>query len=220
MSAINGVTNPYADLGLAVQQGAAKQALGQEQFLRLMTTQLQHQDPFKPMESGEFLSQIAQFSTVSGIQDLQASFSSLASSMVSNQTLQAAGLIGREVMVQSEVGFLPEDGTLQGAAYVPSGGQVQVDIVDASGTVVRSLDLGTQPAGAARFDWDGLDSRGLRMEEGSYTLQARLQQGETQQSLQTFAVAQVKSVALGSSGIALELRGLAATALNDVYQIL
>lgn len=220
MAAINSVTNPYADLGLAAQKTDTKKQLGQEEFLRLMTTQLQNQDPFKPMESGEFLSQIAQFSTVSGIQDLQASFSSLASSLVSNQTLQAAGLIGRSVMIESETGYLPGDGTLQGAAYVPSGGQVMVDVVDASGNVVRNLDLGVQKAGAARFDWDGLDNAGKRMDEGSYTLKARLVQNGSEQALQTFAVAQVKSVALGSAGITLELRGLAATPLNDVYQIL
>ena len=69
----------YADLGLAVKtQTATKKTLGQEDFLKLMTTQLQYQDPFKPMDNGEFLGQMAQFSTVSSIQSLQSSFAQLA----------------------------------------------------------------------------------------------------------------------------------------------
>ena len=65
--------------------------LGQEEFLRLMITQLKNQDPTKPLDSGEFLGQLAQFGTVSGLADLKSSFTELAGSLVSNQALQAAG---------------------------------------------------------------------------------------------------------------------------------
>lgn len=213
-------TSRYADLGLALQQPAAQKELGQADFLRLMTTQLRHQDPFKPMENGEFLGQIAQFSTVSGIQEMQQSFASLAASLTSNQTLQAATMVGRSVLVPSEIGYLPDDGELQGAAYLPASGQLVVDIVDAGGQVVRNLDMGTQAAGLARFAWDGRNNAGEQLPEGSYVLRARLVQGNAQQSAATLAVGRVQSVVLGAGGLNLELLGLAPAALADVYQIL
>ena len=214
-------TNPYADLGLALQAPSTKkQELGQAEFLRLMTTQLQNQDPFKPMESGEFLSQIAQFSTVSGIQQLNDAFGGLSSSLTANQTLQAAQLVGRGVLVPSDRGWLPESGELRGAATLPASGTLNVEIVDASGQVVRRLDLGTQPAGTRHFSWDGLDANGDRLPAGSYTLRARSGDGTSQIALDTLAVGQVRSVALGTGGLSLELEGLAPVALADVQQIL
>ncbi|MES0874122.1 flagellar hook assembly protein FlgD [Sinimarinibacterium thermocellulolyticum] len=210
----------YADLGLALRQPAARQSLGQDDFLRLMTTQLQNQDPFKPMENGEFLGQIAQFSTVSGIQELQASFASLATSLAANQTLQAASLVGRGVLVSSETGWLPQGGELRGAAVLPASGDVVIDIVDASGTVVRTLDLGPQATGVARFAWDGRDNAGAAAAEGRYTMRARLLQGAAQTALETLAVGQVQSVGLGRNGLTLELVGLDPAPLADIVQIL
>ena len=78
-------------------------SLGQDEFLELMMTQLQNQDPLNPAESGEFLSQIAQFGTVNGITELQQSFSTLASSLQSNQALQASTMVGRSVLVENNI---------------------------------------------------------------------------------------------------------------------
>jgi flagellar basal-body rod modification protein FlgD len=214
------IDTTYSDLGLALQQPATRQSLGQEDFLRLMTAQLQNQDPFKPMENGEFLGQMAQFSTVSGIQELQTSFATLASSLSANQTLQAATLVGRSVLVPSSSGWLSEGEELRGAAFAPSSGQVMVDIVDASGQTVRSLDLGTQPAGLASFSWDGLDDGGEAAAEGAYTLRARLVQGSSQTALETLAAGRVQSVGLSRDGLTLDLLGLGPASLGDVLQIL
>lgn len=214
------IDTTYSDLGLALQQPGARKSLGQEDFLRLMTAQLQNQDPFKPMENGEFLGQIAQFSTVSGIQELQGSFASLAASMSANQTLQAATLVGRSVLVPSNTGWLPEDGELRGAAYAPSSGQVLVDIVDTSGQTVRSLDLGQQSGGIVSFTWDGLDAGGAPAAEGNYTLRARLVQGSSETALETLAAGRVQSVGLSRDGLTLELLGLDPVRLADVLQIL
>lgn len=210
-----------SDLGIATQQNRAqKQALGQDEFLKLMTTQLKNQDPFKPMESGEFLGTIAQFSTVSGIQSLQSSFEGLAASLSSNQTLQAAQMVGRAVLVPSQVGFLPEEGLLMGAADLPSGGEVSIEIRDASGQVVRHLDLGEQPAGLAEFTWDGVADDGTQLPEGSYTIAAFVRQGGGATSVSTLGVGLVNSVSLGANGLTLDLLGMAPVALTQVRQIL
>src|SRR5262245_53832534 len=94
--------------------------LGQEDFLRLMITQFKNQDPFKPMENGEFLAQLAQFSTVKGLDDLNNSFGNLSSSVVSNQALQASSLLGRTVLVDGNMGNLDAGGQLSGAVELQS----------------------------------------------------------------------------------------------------
>jgi flagellar basal-body rod modification protein FlgD len=104
-----------AALGLAPQQTEPELELGQEQFLSLMITQLKNQDPFKPMESGEFLGQLAQFGTVSGLAGLQTSFDSLATSLVSNQALQAASLVGRSALVASSAITIGAGQSVEGA---------------------------------------------------------------------------------------------------------
>ena len=122
--------------------------LGQADFLKLMITQFQNQDPFKPMENGEFLGQIAQFSTVSGIDDLNSGFDSLATSIQDEQALKAASLVGRTVVAETNVGYLGTDRPLNGSVeidgYVSA---VQIDIKDSSGAVIQRLNLGEQRAG-------------------------------------------------------------------------
>lgn len=215
-------SNPYAALGLGLQKtdGSSSGALGQDAFLKLLTTQLKNQDPLKPTDNTQFLGQLAQISTVSGVQSLNDSFNALSSSLTSSQTLQAAQLVGHNVLVPSSAGYLPDGGALNGAVVPTSSGNVQVDVVDASGQVVRTLDLGPQSAGVVNFSWDGKDARGTSLDAGTYKLQARLAQGDTQTALTTYASSTVQSVQLGSDGLTLDLRGIGAFALSDVVQIL
>jgi flagellar basal-body rod modification protein FlgD len=217
---VSGVTDQYSDLGLALQQSSNKKTeLGQDTFLKLMTTQLKNQDPFKPMDSGEFLSQIAQFSTVSGIQSMNDSLSGLSSALTSNQTLQAATMVGHGVLVPSDSGYLFSDGGLAGRTELPSSGGLSLEITDASGQVVRRVDLGQHAAGSADFKWDGLDEAGNRMPEGTYGVKAVLDSGGTSQALDTSVVGLVNSVSVGSSGITLNLPGMDPVALSQVREI-
>ena len=213
--------NTYNDLGLALRESGNQNAeMGQEDFLRLMTTQLQYQDPFKPMESGEFLGQIAQFSTVSGIQAMQDSLNGLAAALSSNQTLQAASLVGRNVMVPSDTVWLGAEGEITGGAELPYSGNLVVEISDAAGQVVDRVDLGTQPAGVARISWDGTDASGERLPEGSYTMNAMLFNGGVSEQVQALASGTVNSVSMGSSGLTLNLYGMQPVSLSSVRQIL
>ncbi|HET8883698.1 MAG TPA: flagellar hook assembly protein FlgD [Solimonas sp.] len=224
MTATSGVAdNPYATLGLGLNKtddDGGGSALGQDAFLKLLTTQLQNQNPLKPTDNTEFLGQLAQISTVSGVQSLNDSFGALANSLTSYQTLQAAQLVGHKVLVPSSAGYLPDGGTLAGAVAPSASGDVQVDIVDASGQVVRTLDLGQQSAGVVNFSWDGKDSHGDALAAGTYKLQARLAEGATQTALTTYASSTVQSVQLGADGLTLDLQGIGAFALSDVAQIL
>ncbi|GAB4356953.1 MAG: flagellar hook assembly protein FlgD [Gammaproteobacteria bacterium] len=195
----------------------------QEDFLELMVAQLKNQDPMKPMESGEFLGDIAQFGTVSGIQDLQESFAALSESIYSNQALQAAALVDRSVLVPLDQGVLPEGGALAGVVELPvSTSQLTVSIHDGAGSLVRRISLGAHAAGLPRFQWDGL------MDDGSYATPGRYQvraeaviDGETT-SLSPLIEAEVRSVTLGGSGqgLRLDLEQLGTIDFSMVRQIL
>ena len=218
--------NILSDLGLARPQTAAPDSasqgrLNQEAFLELMMTQFRNQDPFKPMENGDFLGQLAQFGTVSGIEDLQQSFGTLATSLYSDQALQSSGLIDRNVLVPREVGALGNSQPLAGAVDLPaSTGSLSVQVTDASGELVRRLDLGTQDSGIVRFEWDGLDGSGARMPPGNYRLEAISSGAGVNEQVPVLIEARVESVTLGNAGgVLLNLEGLGEHALADVRRI-
>jgi flagellar basal-body rod modification protein FlgD len=220
---VGGNTNDtFSNLGLALQQSGdnKRTELGQDAFLKLMTAQMKNQDPFKPMESGEFLGQIAQFSTVSGIQQMQASLAGLNTALTSNQSLQAANLVGHAAMIDDDSAYLFAEGGLSGSAALDASGAVAVDIVDSTGQVVRRLDLGTQPAGDVSFTWDGNDESGARLPEGRYTVRATALTGGATSALDTQVMGVVSSVTLGSSGLSLNLYGMDPVALSAVREII
>lgn len=214
----------YASLGLTRQDPPERSSneLAQEDFLKLMVTQLKHQDPFKPMENGDFLAQIAQFSSVSGLDQLNQSFSTLAESMTSNQALQAGALVDREVLAPLEFGLLPEGGSLGGIVDLPSSaGNLVVSITDSAGALVREINLGTQAAGQIAFSWDGSTDSGAYAPPGVYQVRAQAAVGDENEALNTLIAARVDSVTLGSGtqGLRLNLEGLGPIAFSDVAQI-
>lgn len=206
MSTIND-TAALNQLGLANRLPSDKNRLGQEEFLMLMTKQLTNQDPMKPMESGDFLGQIAQFGTVSGIEDLQKSFSQLASSLSSNQSLQAAALIDREVLVPSEYANLPDGGTVKGAvALERSATDVVFRVYDTNGELVRRISTGAQTPGIVEFTWDGKAEDGTRMPPGEYEIRAEAQSGNAAEAQEVLIASRVQSVSISPFSGALKLR--------------
>lgn len=214
------------ELGLATVEKPTqkKQELGQEAFLKIMTTQLQHQNPMKPMENSDFMSQMAQFSTVTGIQDLQKSFTDFASSIASDQALQAASLVGRFVSAPSGEGILSAGGEIQGQFELPaSSANVNLKIINPSTNgVVRTINLGEQRAGAVNFTWDGFDENGALANPGLYKIQAEAKLDGVNTALQTQVKSRVESVTMGSGNKSLQvnLEGLGAIAFNQIKHIL
>ncbi len=196
--------------------------LGQNEFLKLMTTQLANQDPFKPMENGEFMGQIAQFGTVNGINELLTSFQDLAANLQSSQALQASNLIGRQVLVEHDQGFLPQSGELLGAAELESSASnVAVNIYDASGEALGRVDLGPRPAGLVQFAWDGQTFSGQRASSGRYRIEVEATYGATTESITPQVVDEVSSLTLGGVGqeMLVELKNLGSIGFNQVNQI-
>lgn len=194
----------------------------QDDFLTLMTTQLKHQDPMKPMENGEFLGQMAQFSTVSGLEKLQKSFSSLANSMQSNQALSAANLIGKDVLAASDTAILQaEKTTVKGAVKIPaSTSDVTVTILDSTGKPVQQINLGPQQEGIHAFTWDGKTQDGKTAARGTYRFSAEfsVDAGKTE-SAQTLLYSKIESVNVNEGNIQLNTADGNSHKLSEVTQI-
>lgn len=208
-------TNQLSNIGVSGRpQSTDKGKLGQEQFLKLMVTQIQNQDPFKPMENGDFLAQIAQFGTVSGIQDLQNSFSSLSNSLVSNQALQASSLVGRSIVVETQNFRHTPGNNLNGLVGLHTAtDSLSVDIMDNSNQVVRSIKLGSNSAGVVNFIWDGKNEKGQIMPAGEYKMLAKANVGGSTIAMQTLVSEKVDSVTLGTGQQGL----LVNTTSNNTY---
>jgi flagellar basal-body rod modification protein FlgD len=218
---INPTASVYEQLN-APPRASSNDDMGQSDFLKLMTTQLRNQDPFEPIENGEFLGQIAQFGTVSGIQELQQSFGDLSSALQANRALQASVLVGKQVMVSGSQAELAADTGLHGAVEVPGAvSDLHVRVLGIGGETLADIELGAQAGGIVEFQWDGELADGTRALAGTYTLSAAAGVAGEEQALATLAVANVNSVTLGNGAddVRLDLGALGEIALSDVRRI-
>jgi len=223
---MNSITNDsslFKTLGLSKElQQKPNGELQLEDFLDLMVTELTHQDPFKPMENSELASQISQFATVSGIDELNNKFSDLSGSLVSDQSMQAANLIGRRVLVPLGGGYLETGGSIDGVVGLNDpAGSVTVSVYNAGGALVREIDLGTQTKGEVRFSWDGMTDGGDYAPAGQYQVAAQASVNGEVSSPYVLTEAEVSSVNIGSGGqgLALNLKGLGPIPFDDIAEI-
>ncbi|MFP5505422.1 MAG: flagellar hook assembly protein FlgD [Gammaproteobacteria bacterium] len=203
-------------------QTGASDKMGQDAFMKLLVAQLRNQDPMQPMENGEFLSQIAQFTQTTGIQELQASFEEFSASMVSNQALQAANLVGRDVLAPTGLGVLSQGGAIRGSVDLDSASaRVAVNIYDGAGQLVRSLPLGSQAAGSVPFQWDGLRDDGTYATPGTYLISAEAEFDGRDEAVEALVANRVDGVTLGRGGsLLLDLAGVGPLEFSQVKQIL
>lgn len=223
MSTVNNNAALLDSLGLLRQEqrATASNELGADDFMKLMIAQMQNQNPMDPMDNGDFIAQLAQFSATSGIQDLNASFTGLAESLQSYQALQASGLVGRSVLIISDSGQINAGGSISGMisleATTP---QLNVGIYDQNGALVRRLPMGMQSEGMVHFNWDGMADDGSAAPGGVYEVRAEaLIDGKTT-AMGTLIYNDVESVSISSrGGVLLNLAGVGTVDLSKVYQI-
>ncbi|SDD14117.1 flagellar basal-body rod modification protein FlgD [Variovorax sp. CF079] len=199
----------------------------EQRFLKLLVTQLNNQDPLNPMQNAELTSQLAQMSTVSGIEKLNGTLSGLVNQTGTNQVLQAASLIGYNVLSPGneiatkapEVGKDPA--VVPFAVQLPgSAGDVEVKIVDAAGKTVRTLNLGSLPEGVNAVTWDGKADDGTVAPAGSYTFTVAADNNGTTVEATALTFSQVAAVKQGTSGVTLELASGRSIGLSDVRMFL
>lgn len=197
-------------------------SLGQDDFMKLMLQQLKNQDPFKPTDNTEFISQMAQLTSVSGISEMNENLSALASSLYGGQLMDASALIGKEVLVASDVLALPSEGEVAGQLSVPVSTQaVDVEILAPTGEVLGKVALGPQSAGPVAFSWDGTGLDGERLPPGNYWIRAQYLNGNTVEALQTEIRSPVRSVSLPSGGGSptVQVDGLGSVSMLEIKEI-
>jgi flagellar basal-body rod modification protein FlgD len=218
-------TDPLSGLGAlagsASSTAKARDTLDQKAFLQLMIAQFRNQDPTKPKDPSEFLSQLAQFSTVSGIQDMQSSISVLSDSLRSQNVMGGATLVGREIMAPESEIAIAADESVSGGIYVPEGvTTVEMTIKDASGQLIRRVNVPVE-SGLNEFTWDGITERGTPAGAGTYQIEAIAKFGTRSESLQVMLNTRVNSVTIDptTNSLTLNTRGLGAVAIGDVRRV-
>jgi flagellar basal-body rod modification protein FlgD len=192
--------------------------LGQDAFLKLMITQMKNQDPLSPQSNSEFVAQLAQFSSVQGIEKLNTNFNNFSSGFQSNQALQASALVGRSVSVESTTSILDMGGIISGSVNVPAAtSDLKINIYASSGELKAQIPVGAAASGDLNFRFDGQNIEALPADTYRFEVTAT-QSGQAQQ-LATNLSANVNSVTLGANGnLVLNLAGIGSVDISKVKQ--
>ncbi|MDQ0083843.1 MULTISPECIES: flagellar hook assembly protein FlgD [Variovorax] len=195
----------------------------EQRFLKLLVTQLNNQDPLNPMQNAELTSQLAQMSTVSGIEKLNSTLSGLVNQTSSNQLLQATSLIGYNVLSPGDTltTKTPEEGKEPAsqafAVELPgTASDVDIKIVDGTGKVVRTISAGSMTEGVNAVTWDGKDDTGAVVPAGAYRFTVEATNGSATVKATSLTFSQVAAVKQGTNGVSLELMTGNNISLSDV----
>lgn len=217
-----GILQANADQGVQYSVDASSQAksrLGRDDFLKIFLTQLQYQDPLNPMEGTEFTAQLAQFSSLEQLFNVNENLGKIKSMQDSEARLQVLGLIGKQIKARGDSLFLEEGKEAKGAFGLDETADCTVIVEDQAGNVVRRISLGQLEAGQHVFSWDGLDGDGREVAPGSYKFSV-LALDETGQAVpaDTLVCGLVTRVSMGDETPVLYLGDVPIT-LTQVYEV-
>jgi flagellar basal-body rod modification protein FlgD len=191
----------------------------QDRFMTLLVTQMKNQDPLNPLDNAQVTSQLAQLSTVTGIDKLNDSMNAIAASFQGSQNLQAASMIGHGVVVPGSTLELKDGKSVFGFDLTQSADKVEVLVKDASGNVVRKLDPGYLTSGFNSLGWDGKTDAGTNAVNGNYSFEVVATSGGKKIEVAPFSFGLVSSVAFGSQGTTLSILNMGDVAMTDVRQV-
>jgi flagellar basal-body rod modification protein FlgD len=192
----------------------------QDRFLTLLVTQMRNQDPLNPMENAEVTTQIAQISTVNGIDKLNATLAGMEASFLAAQTLQAGSLVGRGVLGEGD-SLLLEQGKGTGAFVLDApAADVQINFFDSKRVLVHTETLDVVRAGTTVIEWDGKTDTQEQLADGKYTFEVTALRDGKRTDVDTLGFGRVQGVVLDAQGLMLDTRGLGVLALGQVKQIL
>jgi len=210
----------YESLGKRAESKATAVDDAQSRFLTLLTTQLKNQDPLNPMDNAQMTSQLAQISTVDGIERLNATLQKMLEGTNDAQTMQAAALVGRGVLVPGAALQLVQGAAVGGLELSGSADEVSVAIKDANGLVLRTLNLGALGAGIHGFTWDGNTDNGTPAAEGNYSVSIAAKRGGEMVTASALALGMVSSITRAAQGMTVNVGVLGAFTLTDIKEIL
>lgn len=214
------IANPKST-GSTGSTGATQSASSTEdRFLKLLVTQMKNQDPLNPLDNAQVTSQMAQLSTVTGVEKLNTTLAAMSQSFISSQSMQAATMIGHSVLAQgSELDVKGGAASAGGVDLQGAADKVVVNVKNSAGKVVSSIDLGAQKTGTVPFQWDGKMDDGQVAPDGKYTFSVTATQGTDNVTANPLAQGKVTSVTLGASGVSLNIEGLGVIDAAKVNQI-
>ncbi len=212
-SSLNGTSSSTATTKTAAEQQ-------QDRFLTLLVTQLKNQDPLNPMDNAEMTSQMAQMSTVEGIEKLNTTLSSMVDDIANSQSMQAASMIGKGVLVPGKNMTLSDGTAYAGINLESAADQVTLKIMDSSGNVIQTEKLGAREAGVFNIGWDGVMADGTTAADGNYTFSVEAVQGGNTVTATALQIGTVSAFLRSSSGFLLDLGSLGTFEFDDVQQIL
>lgn len=213
-----------------IESEESRNELGQSAFLELMITQMENQNPLDPQDNSEFVAQLAQFSSVEGIDKLNNNFDNFTASFLSNQALQASSLVGSMVAVPTQESQLYEGSFVGGNIDLPaSTTDMTMNIYDQQGALVEQIPMGFYPAGDVTFRWDGnrLEVNGELIDwesnnpiaSGNFRFEVIATQDGEPEQLDTALTANVNSVSVDeNNNLLLNLSGIGPVSINDVKQ--
>ena len=204
MTIVSNTSEMFPAPGATSSKANSMTDMGADDFLTLMVAQLQHQDPTKPMDNTEFVAQLAQFSTSTGVQELNESFGDLSASLTSSQMLQATDLVGRQVSTESNVGFLEAATDQDGEAVAMLDATVSLGgnrggmlyVQDMTGQLIYSAALPAEATGDFQIRWGGTDASGNMMPPGNYRISAEANVGGEVTSVPVYTHSRVQSVSI------------------------
>lgn len=196
-------------------------SLGQSDFLKLLTAQLNNQDPFSPVDNTQMVAQMAQISTSSGVSDMSTTLKAISDKLSGTSTSDALAYVGKTVLTAGSTAYGRTAGGIAGAVELGGAAtDVKVTISDASGNTLKTLSLGAQAAGTVKYDWDGTTDAGTAAGSGPFTVSVAAQDSGTTVKATGLVWAPVESVSMPTSGTpTLSVTGIGSVAIGDVRQI-
>jgi flagellar basal-body rod modification protein FlgD len=220
MTTVSSTSNTSAGTSSASKSAASSSADIQDRFLNLLVAQISNQDPLNPMDNAQLTSQLAQISTVTGIEGVNTTLSSLVNSLGEAQAMQSADMIGKAVLVPGKNLTLTKGAAYAGVKLEGDADQVTVTIKDAKGKVIATETLGEQKAGNVSFSWDGKTNDGTTAADGDYTFTVAAVRGSDKVTAEALQYGTVSAVTRASDGFALDLGALGSFKFSDVQQVL
>ena len=192
----------------------------EDRFLKLLVAQMRNQDPLNPLDNAQVTSQMAQLSTVTGINKLSDLVQGLSGSLAQAQSLQATNMIGRGVLTDGSAMMLNQGNALGGFELSGPADHLLVSVKDSSGQVVHTADLGAQQAGVNLFRWDGVRDDGSTASDGIYSFDVQATLNGKPVDTTRLSYGTVASVSLGTNGVQLNLLNLGAVDLSQIKQVM
>lgn len=199
-----------------------KEEMGKQDFLTLFTAQLQNQNPLEPVKNEAFVAQLAQFSQLEALTNMQSSLDTFVTAMSGERMLNSASLIGKKVAVSDSLTQLSQGGNINASIDLPEGAAgIQINVHDAKGNLIQELIAGPQTPGTTPVQWDGKDAMGNPAPAGLYRLTAQAVVNGSTNKVAVNALSTVKSIVTNPAdgSVSVEVDGGKTILLTDVKRV-